>query len=127
MFNFKEKNLLKREFRRRYVILFCLIFIFLFGVVDYLIKTEISFTIFYMIPVFIASWYVGMKAGILFSIFCALFWLVQELMGGQFYLDPFLAYWNTVIKAGIYLIITLFVTNLRTVLKSEQSKVLLLQ
>lgn len=126
MFNSMRKIVFEREFSRPFVIVFCLTLFVLFGVIDYLSKTEISFTLFYLIPVLIVSWYIGRKTGILFSFLCAFLWFMQEIIGGQFYSDPFLVYWNTIVKTAIYLITSLIVSQLKYVFKSEQSNLLML-
>jgi len=70
-----------------------IIFLAAFGVViigipDYLLGTEISLSIFYFIPVGIASWYAGRFAGGSMSLFSTLPIFVGEWSAGFFFRHP---------------------------------------
>src|SRR3989442_13958090 len=45
------------------------------GLMDYLTGLEISFGVFYFLPIWLVTWYFGRGAGIFFSFSCALVWL----------------------------------------------------
>ena len=59
---------------------------------DYLTGPELSFSIFYLIPISLIAWLVGRKVGILMSIFGAVCWLIADLLATQAYAHPAIPY-----------------------------------
>ncbi len=55
------------------------------GIFDYLTGLEISFSIFYLIPVSLAAWFAGSQEGILMAIWSSLVWLVADLLADPAY------------------------------------------
>jgi hypothetical protein len=53
------------------------------GALDYVTGYEISFSIFYLLPVSMIAWFVGRRAGILISVGAAASWLLAELLAGS--------------------------------------------
>jgi signal transduction histidine kinase len=89
----------------------------LVGAVDYLTGPEISFSIFYLIPIYMVAWQVGRRWGILLSIASAALWLTADLLTGYPYLHPAVPCWNAVVRLGLFLIVTYALSALR---KSHQ-------
>ena len=99
----------------------CLLLVALLGLVDWLTGSQISFSIFYLVPVAIASWLVGRWAGIGLSALCAAVWAVADLAGGSHYSHPLIPVWNAMMRGGFFLITTLLLVNLRRILEREQA------
>jgi signal transduction histidine kinase len=78
----------------------------LLGGIDYLTGPELSFSIFYLIPISLLAWQVGRRAGIAISIVSAASWLAADLLSGRPYAHPTVPYWNTVVRLGFFLITT---------------------
>ena len=80
-------------------------FLLLCGVAvgDYLTGPELSFSLFYLIPIFIFSWKISGKAGIISSFFCAAVWVTVEVMTGEDS-NPFVYFWNMIIRLGFFLL-----------------------
>ena len=51
-----------------------ILFVLVLGLIDYYTGIELSFSIFYLLPVSIMSWYVGKCSGVLCSIVSAIVW-----------------------------------------------------
>jgi diguanylate cyclase (GGDEF)-like protein len=75
-----------------------LLLILLVGVVDYLSGPDVSFLIFYAVPVFGAAWYAGRRAGLLMTAASGLSWLVTAYGTAEHFTNPFVAYWNVVVR-----------------------------
>ena len=90
------------------------------GVIDFLTGYEISFSLFYLAPVSAASWFAGPKAGILIASLSAITWLMAELASGHTFLSPFINAWNTLIRFGFFLIVTMLLHKLRESYRREQ-------
>ena len=90
------------------------------GVIDYLTGYEISFSLFYLIPVVLVTWFVSRRLGIMFSIFSAITWDFADVASGHFYSHPAIYLWNTLIGFGLFIIVTLLLSALRKHLRTEE-------
>jgi len=90
-----------------------LVSIVLLGIVDHLTGPEISFSIFYLLPISVVAWFVGRKAGIGMSVAGAATWLVADLLSGQTYSHAVIPYWNAIVRLGLFLIVSQALSGLR--------------
>lgn len=74
---------------------------------------ELSFSIFYIVPVSISSWYVGKRFGILVSIVCAIAWYTADHLSGHQYSHPTIPYWNSSVRLSFFVIIAYLLDRLR--------------
>src|SRR3989338_99436 len=49
------------------------------GIIDYATGQQISFAVFYTIPIAMVSWFVGFRSGAVLSCLCVLEWLYGDL------------------------------------------------
>jgi diguanylate cyclase (GGDEF)-like protein len=80
---------------------------------------EISFSIFYVLPISFATWYGGRGLGILLALVSAATWLWADLAAGHIYSGPLIPYWNTGVRLGYFLIISALLRVLRDRLARE--------
>jgi diguanylate cyclase (GGDEF)-like protein len=92
----------------------------LLGAMDFLTGNEITFSLFYLIPIVLVTWAVNQKAGLLMSILSALALLVAEIAAGQTYSHPLNPLSNTLIRTVFYLVVTYLVSELKKAQKEEQ-------
>ena len=59
------------------------LFVLLIGLLDYLSGPELSFALFYLIPVILVSWLAGRQEGILIALSCGLAWFEAKKVGNQ--------------------------------------------
>jgi len=78
----------------------------LIGITDYLTGYELSFSIFYLLPISLTTWYVTKQVGIVMSVTSAVVWLMIDLLTGHLYLHPAIPYWNAIVRLGFFLIVT---------------------
>ncbi len=90
------------------------------GVLDYLTGPEISFSILYLLPVSLVTWFTVRRIGILMSIAGAVAWLVADVSPGHVYSDPVILYWNTTVILGFFLIVTFLLSSLKSALEHEK-------
>jgi diguanylate cyclase (GGDEF)-like protein len=81
-------------------------FIILLGVIDYLSGIEISFSLFYLVPIFLVAWYVDGRMGLALSFASAITWLIADYSAGLFYSHPSIYVWNTLLRLGFYIVLT---------------------
>ncbi|MEP6809919.1 MAG: ATP-binding protein [Chthoniobacterales bacterium] len=73
----------------------------LIGWIDY-VTGDFSLTVFYLIPVGLATWYAGRSAGWCIGILSAVAWLVGDLATHHPAGHPFVPYWNAAMPALMY-------------------------
>lgn len=104
-----------------------LVLVGLIGLTDYLTGYELSFSIFYLIPILLVTWYVNRPAGILISVTGALVWLLTDLLAGHIYSHPAIPYWNAAVRLGFFLIVTYILAALRASLQQKEELIAELQ
>lgn len=97
-----------------------LILIALIGFFDYLTGYEISFSLFYLIPISLLGWFSGRPFGIAAAIISALVWLFAEMAAGQQYSHPMIRFWNSAIRLGFFMIVTFLLSTIHQMLEREK-------
>lgn len=97
-----------------------LIAVGMFGAMDWLTGNEITFSLFYLLPIVLVTWVVGRKAGLLLSAVSTLMLLGAESAAGKAYSHPIIYFWNILIHAGIFMIITYLVAELHKAQREER-------
>ncbi len=87
---------------------------------DYLTRYEISLSIFYLIPIALVTWYKGRDIGIVMSLICAAAWFVADRKSGYYYSHFLIPYWNAAGGLGIFLIVCLTLSKLKSLLEKEK-------
>lgn len=85
----------------------------LLGFIDFLTGMEISFSIFYLIPISTAAWFVGKRAGIYASFISALTWFIADICTGHIYSSEWILLWNTIMRFLLFIIISITLSNLK--------------
>jgi signal transduction histidine kinase len=84
------------------------------GVVDYLSGFEILFSVFYLLAVGSATWFVGKGFGLLLSLLSVAVWIGGDVAAGAQYSSALVPVWNAVILTTFYFIIVWLLTSLRS-------------
>jgi signal transduction histidine kinase len=85
---------------------------------DFISGNEISFSIFYLIPISFAGWYISRNAGIFISVLSAVLWLFNDLFDEYVYSYYLIPYWNALVRLGIFI----FITYLLRLIKDERER-----
>ena len=107
--------------RQLFIVLSGILLVVLVGIADYLTGAEISFSIFYLLPVSLVSWYLGVWYGISFSVICSFLWFLNEYIGGHTYSNQIFVYWNTVVRGIIFLVAAIILSKLKHSLTIERN------
>jgi diguanylate cyclase (GGDEF)-like protein len=110
---FKKKS-------RRFSIILGFILIGIVGYIDYVTGREVSFAIFYLIPIGLITWYTGRQPGVLASVASALTWFFDEYTGTDLSLYPAVPYWNAAGMLGFFLVVTYILAELKDALQKEK-------
>lgn len=103
------------------VMLIAWIIVVLLGVIDFFSGYELSFSLFYLLPVALVSWYVGREQGLVISIASAAIWLMANVLAGESFSSTLIQYWNTGIRLGFFLTVALLLSELRLSLEHERT------
>jgi diguanylate cyclase (GGDEF)-like protein len=89
------------------------------GSVDFLTGYEVSVSLFYLVPVFLAAWYAGGLAGAGISLLALVSWFVADAAAGQTLGHPLVETWNSLVRLSYFLVISGLSATLRKQLKNE--------
>jgi diguanylate cyclase (GGDEF)-like protein len=103
-------------------VLILMAFLVLFlGAIDVLTGPEISFSVFYIFPILLATWLIGRRAGVFTSVMSAIIWRLADSLAGQTYSHPLIAYWNMLVRLAFFLVNTFLLSELQARLRRETS------
>jgi diguanylate cyclase (GGDEF)-like protein len=89
------------------------------GYIDRLTGSEISFSIFYLIPVALAFWQGGLWSGLATALAGAAAWLVADLAAGHQYKHSVIPYWNALMRGLIFVSVGVLLVRFRRTLERE--------
>lgn len=92
----------------------------LVGAVDFTTGYEISFSLFYLLPVSLSAWYAGLRAGAAMALVAGVVWLTADVLAGHAYSHPAIPFWNALVRLGFFLSNGLLVATLRARLMGER-------
>lgn len=93
----------------------------LLALVHYAIGYEISFAVFYTIPISLVAWYAGRRAAYFISVLSAVAWHLANRLAGETFSVPAIPYWNAATRLGFFLIISTLLASLKETLAREQA------
>jgi signal transduction histidine kinase len=100
-----------------------LVVLALIGLVDYLSGYEILFSVFYLLEVGLAAWFVGRGFGLLMSFLSVVVWIGGDLAAGAHYSNPLIPIWNALILMVFYFIVVWLLTSLRSLHRELETRV----
>jgi diguanylate cyclase (GGDEF)-like protein len=89
------------------------IFVVGVGISDILTGNEFAFSLFYLIPIFLVTWFSGKQQGIVISIISAVMWFIADILAGKTYTHPVIRYWNAVARLCSFLVVALLIPALK--------------
>lgn len=107
------------NYSQPFIITFAFAQIILLGVLDFFTGFELSFSVFYLIPVAMTAWFLEKKAALVTSIFSAISWQLSNLLAGESYSNLFVPIWNTSTRLAFFLVVTILVIKLKKSLSQE--------
>lgn len=90
------------------------------GVADYLNGPDVSFLVFYTLPVFLAAWFVGRGAGLMMCAASGLSWLVVAELTAGHYPTRAVTYWNAAARLGFMVILAFIASALKRAHERER-------
>jgi diguanylate cyclase (GGDEF)-like protein len=105
---------------RNALLLATLVGVALLGLADQVAGYEISFSLFYLAPIAVASWYGGRTAGLLVALASATAWLAADVGSGHVYSSRLIPAWNMFMRLCLFSIFAWLLHALRTLLETAR-------
>jgi signal transduction histidine kinase len=93
------------------------------GFVDYLTGFETSFSIFYLLPIGLAAWFLRRGFAIFISILSVAVSLAGDIARGAVFSSPLVPAWNAVILVAFYLVVVWLLTILHSLQRGLEARV----
>lgn len=89
--------------------------ILLVASIDYITGSDLSFSVFYLIPIAMVAWLSNKQyIGIIASFVAAIIWLIVDITSRSVYSSDAIPFWNAGVRLGFFLIVTYTLSSLRT-------------
>ncbi len=96
------------------IFFFCLLSLFFIGVTDYITGAELSFSIFYLLPILAATWFINRTTGFVLCVTGAGIWIASDLLTTAGYSNVLIPYWNGFVRLSFFMIFTFLVSWAKT-------------
>ena len=90
------------------------------GGIDYLSGREMSFSIFYIFPIVVSTWYAGKKAGLSIAVWSAFVWAAADILSGYEYSSTYISIWNSLVRLFYFILSVFLVLEIRKRLDLEE-------
>ncbi len=94
----------------------------LVGAEDFLSGYELSFSIFYLVPVVLVTWFASQTAGFLFCGASAVVWFLVDRSTGHPYSNQLFPVWNASVRLGFFSVTTHLLGELKANLKRQETR-----
>jgi diguanylate cyclase (GGDEF)-like protein len=82
-----------------------LISVAIVGVADFSTGRELAFSLFYLIPIVLVTWFSGRNLGLALSAVSAMTWFAADALAGQTHPQPIILYWNAFIRLSFFVVV----------------------
>ncbi|MBM3125360.1 MAG: hypothetical protein FJZ87_09850 [Chloroflexi bacterium] len=110
--NFESKNKLAMGIR--------IVLIFVIGLLDYATGYEYAFSLFYVFPISLVTWYSTPIVGFVTCAVSAIVWFWADTSAGNPYSSFLIPYWNSSIRFSFFIIIASLLSALKSALQREK-------
>ena len=81
---------------------------------DYVTPEQVSFSVFYLVPISVFLWFFGHRWAWLVAVASVLVWPSEHVVRGDFdYLKLFIPYWEIAVRLGFYAVFILSLSTIR--------------
>jgi diguanylate cyclase (GGDEF)-like protein len=102
------------------LVAFYLAVIFVFMVFDVATGPDLSFMVFYLLPILMAAWFSGRRIAYFITVSGAAAWIYADVVSHVSYSQPIVPYWNGTVKFCVFLIAAEIFSRLKETLQIEK-------
>lgn len=99
------------------ILLLSLVQITILGILDYSTGFEISFAVFYLIPVTFTAWFCSKNYAIFVSFASAMAWHFSNSLAGEHFSNQVIPFWNTSTRLIFFIIVAILLSKLKDALE----------
>lgn len=92
----------------------------LLGLIDYITGPEIGFSIFYLLPIALVTWFTGILWGVAISFVASTVWFLADSLGGHTYSHPAIGYWAANMRLGYFLIVSYLMGTMKNLFSATR-------
>ncbi|MBU1239656.1 GGDEF domain-containing protein [Myxococcota bacterium] len=118
---FNRFDVFLRKLSPLMVTLISIFMVVILALVDHLTGYEVSFSVFYLVPITLATWYGGFFHGTLISFLSAMAWILVDWSAGRHYSHSLIPVWNGGVRFGFFLITAALLSRLTAQLERERN------
>jgi signal transduction histidine kinase len=96
-----------------------LVLVGIVGYLDYITGYERSLSLFYLLPISLATWFGGLIVGLVIALLSVVIWILSDVAAGI----PVVGVWNGAMALASYVAFTIVLSKLRTVLDELDQRV----
>lgn len=93
--------------------------VILLGCLDYATGFEVSTSFLYLVPIFIATWYLTLQAGYFITLLSVVTWAAANYLAGEVFSNEIIRYWNFFARLSTFLIFAWLLNELKNALHTE--------
>lgn len=101
--------------------------VIIIGLIDWVSGYDLTFFVFFFLPVSIAAWFIGLGASMATAFLSAVVWFWADFQSGHLHSSHFSAVWNTTNRLAAFILIGWAVSKIRELLDRQQKLVVQLQ
>ena len=106
---------------RPFILILGILLIILIGGLDHLTGYELSFSVFYIVPIALITWHAGWYPGVGASVVSAVVWLVADYTSGHGYTHSLIPVWNSIIRFLFFIVVTLLLSRISKTVQRESA------
>jgi signal transduction histidine kinase len=110
---------LPRPWLSRLILGACLLLVGCVGYIDYLTGYERTMLLFYLLPISLATWFLGLIGGLAIAVLSVVTTMVSDVVAGI----PVMGFWNGGMGLALYAVFAFVLSNLRTLLRELDQRV----
>lgn len=100
--------------------LISILFVIILGFLDYFSGTDLSFYIFYVIPVLFVVWFAGKRWGFFICFFCFASWYIDTFYKRGIELGSMVLFWNMLVELSFFTLIIFSVSSLKKAIEKQE-------
>ncbi len=98
---------------RLQLILLCIVLTGIVACIDWVTGPNLSTSIFYLLPISLAAWFVNRRTGLIFSFIDAVLWFVTDYLTNPDLTIWAIPFWNAMVRLGFFVTVVFSLTAVR--------------
>ena len=103
-----------KDLRPLHIVAATIAMVLLIGVLDYVTGAQVSVAPLYLVPIAVATWFVGFRTGLIFCGLAAVVRLQDLWLITHRFSHPLIPYWNGIVELGFFIVVALILSRLRS-------------